>query len=104
MTSRLGRCHARPALRDRRHLPPGGDRRRSGLLDSRPVALPSTLPHSVGGTLVLLVVQVLNVYKPQGLTPYGWRKLEVDRKRYNHDRFAPKVYGSSATSHEDAPK
>lgn len=37
-------------------------------------ALGSTLVHSVGGTLVLLVVLVLNVYKPPGLTPYGWRR------------------------------
>jgi hypothetical protein len=29
--------------------------------------------------LVLLVIQVLNVYKPQGLTPYGWRKQEEQR-------------------------
>lgn len=33
--------------------------------------LPSTLPHSVGGTVVLLVVLVLNVYKPSGMTRYG---------------------------------
>lgn len=37
-------------------------------------ALPSTLPHSIGGLIVLLVVLVLNVYKPRGLTRYGWRK------------------------------
>ncbi|HZA39928.1 MAG TPA: DUF2269 domain-containing protein [Actinomycetota bacterium] len=37
-------------------------------------ALQSTLFHSVGGALVLLVVLVLNVYKPKGLTRYGWRK------------------------------
>ena len=37
-------------------------------------ALPSTLPHSVGGSLVLLVVLVLNMYKPKGMTRYGWRK------------------------------
>ena len=43
------------------------------------LALPPTLPHSIGGLLVLLVVQVLNVYKPQGLTPYGWRKQQADR-------------------------
>jgi hypothetical protein len=30
--------------------------------------------HAGGGLLVLLVIAVLNVYKPQGLTPYGWRK------------------------------
>ena len=43
------------------------------------LALPSTLLHSVGGLVVLLVIQVLNVYKPQGLTPYGWRKLQAER-------------------------
>jgi hypothetical protein len=43
------------------------------------LALPSTLPHSVGGLLVLLTVQMLNVYKPQGLTPYGWRKQQEER-------------------------
>lgn len=37
-------------------------------------ALPSTLVHSVGGTMVLLVIQVLNVYKPEGMTRYGQRK------------------------------
>jgi hypothetical protein len=36
--------------------------------------LGSTLVHSVGGTLVLLVILVLNVYKPRGMTRYGWRK------------------------------
>jgi hypothetical protein len=42
-------------------------------------ALGSTLPHSVGGALVLLVILVLNIYKPRGLTRYGWRK-EQERK------------------------
>lgn len=42
-------------------------------------ALGSTLPHSVGGTILLLLVLVLNVYKPPGLTPYGWRKLRPGR-------------------------
>lgn len=37
-------------------------------------ALPSTLPHSIGGLLVLTVVLALNIYKPRGLTRYGWRK------------------------------
>jgi hypothetical protein len=37
-------------------------------------ALGSTLVHSVGGTVVLLVILVLNVYKPRGMTRYGWRK------------------------------
>jgi hypothetical protein len=36
--------------------------------------LGNTLVHSVGGTVVLLVILVLNVYKPRGMTRYGWRK------------------------------
>jgi hypothetical protein len=43
-------------------------------------ALPSTLGHSLGGTVVLLVILVLNVYKPQGMTRYGWRKQEERRR------------------------
>ena len=42
--------------------------------------LGSTLAHSVGGSVVLLVVLVLNVYKPVGLTPYGWRKQRAERQ------------------------
>lgn len=49
--------------------------------DESLLALPPTLLHSVGGLAVLLVVQVLNVYKPQGVTPYGWRKLQEERLR-----------------------
>jgi len=43
-------------------------------------ALNSTLLHSVGGSLVLLLVLVLNVYKPVGLTPYGWRRQQEERR------------------------
>lgn len=32
------------------------------------------LLHAGGGLLVLLVITGLNVYKPRGMTPYGWRK------------------------------
>lgn len=41
--------------------------------------LPGELLHAGAGLLVLLVVQVLNVYKPPGLTPYGWRKQQEQR-------------------------
>jgi hypothetical protein len=44
------------------------------------VALPEArrpLIHAAGGLLVLLVVQVLGVYKPRGLTRYGWRKQQT---------------------------
>jgi hypothetical protein len=44
------------------------------------LALPSTLPHSIGGLVVLLVIQVLNVHKPPGMTRYGWRKQQEERR------------------------
>ncbi len=44
-------------------------------------ALGSTLVHSVGGTVVLLVILVLNVYKPRGMTRYGWRKQREQRRK-----------------------
>jgi uncharacterized membrane protein len=44
-------------------------------------AMPNTLVHSVGGTVVLLVILVLNVYKPQGMTRYGWRKQQERDQR-----------------------
>jgi hypothetical protein len=37
------------------------------------------LLHPGVGLLVLLVITVLNVYKPRGLTPYGWRKQQEER-------------------------
>jgi hypothetical protein len=37
------------------------------------------LLHAGVGLLVLLVIQVLNVYKPRGMTPYGWRKQQEQR-------------------------
>ena len=44
-------------------------------------ALGGTLVHSVGGTVVLLVILVLNVYKPRGMTRYGWRKQQEERRQ-----------------------
>lgn len=44
------------------------------------LALPGSLPHSVGGLAVLIVILVLNIYKPQGLTRYGWRKQQEERR------------------------
>jgi hypothetical protein len=49
-------------------------------------ALGGTLGHSVGGTVVLLVVLVLNVYKPQGMTRYGWRKQQEQRRKQQDPR------------------
>jgi hypothetical protein len=33
------------------------------------------LLHPAIGLVVLLVIQTLNVYKPPGMTRYGWRKV-----------------------------
>jgi hypothetical protein len=49
--------------------------------DAEVLAFPPTLLHSVGGLAVLFLVQLLNVYKPQGVTPYGWRKQQEERGR-----------------------
>jgi hypothetical protein len=42
-------------------------------------ALQSELLHAGIGLLLLLGIQVLNVYKPRGMTPYGWRKQQEQR-------------------------
>ena len=39
------------------------------------------LPHAVGGLVVLLVPLALNIYKPRGLTRYGWRRTAPARQR-----------------------
>ena len=49
--------------------------------DAQLRALDSTLPHSIGGGIVLGVVLALNVYKPRGVTRYGWRKERGVRRR-----------------------
>ena len=37
--------------------------------------------HPGVGLLLLVVIAVLNMYKPRGVTPYGWRKQQEERKR-----------------------
>jgi len=51
--------------------------------------LGADLPHPGVGLLVLLVITGLNVYKPRGLTPYGWRK--------QHERRTVPPAGDAAT-------
>lgn len=46
-----------------------------------PRELSSTLAHSIGGAVVLLTTTLLSVYKPRGLTRYGWRKQREQRRR-----------------------
>jgi hypothetical protein len=42
-------------------------------------SLGGDLFHPGIGLVVLLVVQVLNIYKPPGMTRYGWRKQQEQR-------------------------
>ena len=37
--------------------------------------------HPTIGLAILLATTALNVFKPRGLTPYGWRKQQEDRAR-----------------------
>jgi hypothetical protein len=46
---------------------------------ARFTGLGSNLLHPGVGLVVLLVIMALNVYKPRGLTPYGWRKQYEER-------------------------
>ena len=41
-------------------------------------ALGGDLLHPGIGLVLLLVIQVLNLYKPRGVTPYGWRKQQEE--------------------------
>lgn len=45
-----------------------------------PGELPGTLPHSIGGAVVLMLATVLSVFKPRGTTRYGWRK-QLEQRR-----------------------
>lgn len=65
--------------------------------DADPSHLPNTLLHSVGGTVVLTVVVILSVYKPRGVTRYGWRRQQEARPS-PHGGEARGTYGRDATS------
>jgi hypothetical protein len=45
--------------------------------------------HSGLGLVVLLVITALNVYKPRGLTRYGWRKQQEQRRKQHEQPTAP---------------
>ena len=40
----------------------------------------SLVVHAGGGLIVLFVPTVLSIYKPRGMTPYGQRKRDQDRR------------------------
>lgn len=41
------------------------------------------------GLVVLLAIQVLNLYKPPGMTRYGWRKQDEQRREQAAQRTTP---------------
>lgn len=47
------------------------------------------LLHPGLGLVVLLAITVLNVYKPRGVTRYGWRKQQDERRWRHGQRTAP---------------
>jgi hypothetical protein len=49
--------------------------------DLEAVRNPSPLLHGVGALILLVAATSLAVYKPQGLTPYGRRKRDEQRRR-----------------------
>lgn len=50
---------------------------------------PSPVLHAVGGLALLLAAAVLSVYKPRGMTRYGWRKQQEQRQAAQTAREAP---------------
>lgn len=54
-----------------------------------PRELPGTLLHSIGGSVVLLLVMVLSAYKPRGVTRYGWRRQQEQRRRQSRQQPTP---------------
>ena len=62
------------------HAGTDGGRQPQSQVDNQADGLGGELFHAGGGLLVLLVVQVLNVYKPRGLTRYGWRKQQEETR------------------------
>lgn len=47
--------------------------------DADVTGLGGDLLHSIGGLVLLLVPLVLNIYKPRGMTRYGWRRSREQR-------------------------
>jgi hypothetical protein len=50
-----------------------------GLDGAQLQSLGGDVPHPAIGLVVLIAVQVLNTYKPKGLTRYGWRQQQRAR-------------------------
>jgi hypothetical protein len=40
----------------------------------------SDIAHALVGLVILVSILVLNIYKPKGVTRYGWRRLQAARQ------------------------
>lgn len=54
--------------------------------------------HPAVGLLFLLAIAVLNVYKPAGVTSYGWRKQREQRNGLERSNTARYVIGLAHAS------
>lgn len=61
-----------------------------------PRALGGTLVHSVGGLIILTTTLILSVFKPRGLTRYGWRKQRQARQPAPPTANRQRVNGATA--------
>ncbi|WP_191562688.1 DUF2269 domain-containing protein [Metabacillus idriensis] len=44
-------------------------------------AMGAGMNHAVGALVVLLVITILSVFKPRGMTRYGWRKQQQEKRK-----------------------
>lgn len=58
-------------------------------------ALRGDLMHPGVGLLILLLIAVLNIYKPAGVTPYGWRKQREQRLALRRHQSELQVFASA---------
>jgi hypothetical protein len=56
--------------------------------DERLLGMGSDITHAVIGLGLLVGILVLNIYKPKGLTRYGWRKERAERAHQSERRTA----------------
>lgn len=54
--------------------------------DEHLLGMGSDITHAVIGLVLLVGILVLNIYKPKGLTRYGWRKERAERARKSERR------------------
>ncbi|WP_067430930.1 hypothetical protein [Nocardioides jensenii] len=54
--------------------------------DEHLLGMGSDITHAVIGLVLLVGILVLNIYKPRGLTRYGWRKERAERARQSERR------------------